>query len=43
MSLLDLIAGTCLLVIGLLFVAALGLSKLLDSYDENLWKDDENE
>ena len=43
MSLLDLIAGTCLLVIGLLFVAALGLTKLLDSYDKNLWKDDENE
>jgi hypothetical protein len=43
MNLLELVAGTILLIVGLLWLAAWGLTQLLDHYDQNLWKDNENE
>jgi hypothetical protein len=43
MNLLELVLGTILLIVGLLWVAAYGLTRLLDHYDRNLWKDNENE
>ena len=43
MNLLELAAGTILLIVGLLWLAAYGLTRLLDHYDRNLWKDNENE
>jgi hypothetical protein len=43
MNLLELAAATILLIVGLLWLAAWGLTRLLDHYDQNLWKDNENE